>query len=221
MKIKFLALSFFMVTIVIPSQMVVVNEKLMTQLSKNQVVRLASNEAFLKSYEKQKELYDNINKKITQAVAIQEFIYDKLTKVNQTILQGKQLKYLYKYLGEVGEHSQKMLRLTAKNPQYAILLTEHYNRIVQEALLIQKELKEEILKEDKSILMDAYDREHLISRIFDRVRILHGNVMFINLMLERANETPYLYQVPYLRDYINTDKSVVEGIMRKYQYLKY
>ena len=221
MKIKFLALSFFMVTIVIPSQMVVVNEKLMTQLSKNQVVRLASNEAFLKSYEKQKELYDNINKKITQAVAIQEFIYDKLTKVNQTILQGKQLKYLYKYLGEVGEHSQKMLRLTAQNPQYAILLTEHYQRIVQETILLQKELREEVLREDNGLLIDPYDREHLISRIFDRVRILHGNVMFINLMLERANETPYLYQVPYLRDYINTDKSIVEDIMRKYEYLKY
>lgn len=203
------------------AQTVVINDKLIAQLTKNQAVRLASNEGFFKSYEKQKQIYDEVNKKITQAVAIQEFIYDKLTKVNQTILQGKQLKYLYKYLGEVGEHSQKMLRLTAKNPQYAILLTEHYNRIVQEVLLIQKELKEEILKEDKSILMDAYDREHLISRIFDRVRILHGNVMFINLMLERANETPYLYQVPYLRDYINTDKSIVEDIMRKYQYLKY
>lgn len=56
MKIKFLALSFFIGTSLIPSQMVVVNEQLMFQLSKNQAVRLASNEAFLKSYEKQKEL---------------------------------------------------------------------------------------------------------------------------------------------------------------------
>ena len=124
-------------------------------------------------------------------------------------------------MGEVGEHSGKMLRLTAKNPQYAVLLTEHYERIVKEAILIHKELRDEILREDKGLLMDAYDREHLISRIFDRVRILHGNVMFINLMLERANETPYLYQVPYLRDYITADKSIVEDIMRKYEYLKY
>ena len=201
--------------------MVVVNEQLMFQLSKNQAVRLASNNAFLKSYEKQKELYDNINKKITQAVAIQEFIYDKLTKINQTILQGKQLKYLYKYLGEVSENSGKMLRLTAKNPQYAILLTDYYEIIIKEVTLIYKELRDMILKEDKGLLIDAYDREHLIGRIFDRVRILHGNVMFINLMLERAKETPYLCQVPYLRDYITADKSIVEDIMRKYEYLKY
>ena len=72
-------------------QTVVVNDKLIAQLTKNQAVRLTSNEGFLKSYEKQKQLYDDINKKITQVVAIQEFIYDKLSKVNQTIKQGKQL----------------------------------------------------------------------------------------------------------------------------------
>ena len=114
-----------------------------------------------------------------------------------------------------------MLRLTAKNPQYAILLTDYYEIIIKEVTLIYKELRDMILKEDKGLLIDAYDREHLISRIFDRVRILHGNVMFINLMLERAKETPYLCQVPYLRDYITADKSIVEDIMRKYEYLKY
>jgi len=150
-----------------------------------------------------------------------EFIYDKLSKVNQTIKQGKQLKYLYKYLGEVGEHSGKMLKLTAKYPQYAILLTDHYHRIVQEILMIQKELKEEILREDSDLLIDPYDREVLISRIFDRVRILHANVMYINLMLERGKDTPYIYQIPHLGWYVNMDKSIVEDIMRKYQYLKY
>ena len=202
-------------------QTVVVNDKLIAQLTKNQAVRLTSNEGFLKSYEKQKQLYDDINKKITQVVAIQEFIYDKLSKVNQTIKQGKQLKYLYKYLGEVGEYSGKMLKLTAKYPQYAILLTDHYYRIVQEILMIQKELKEEILREDSDLLIDPYDREVLISRIFDRVRILHANVMYINLMLERGKDTPYIYQIPHLGWYVNMDKSIVEDIMRKYQYLKY
>ena len=189
-------------------QTVVINDKLIAQLTKNQAVRLTSNEGFLKSYEKQKQLYD-------------EFIYDKLSKVNQTIKQGKQLKYLYKYLGEVGEHSGKMLKLTAKYPQYAILLTDHYYRIVQEILMIQKELKEEILREDSDLLIDPYDREVLISRIFDRVRILHANVMYINLMLERGKDTPYIYQIPHLGWYVNMDKSIVEDIMRKYQYLKY
>ena len=47
-------------------QTVVVNDKLIAQLTKNQAVRLTSNEGFLKSYEKQKQLYDDINKKITQ-----------------------------------------------------------------------------------------------------------------------------------------------------------
>ena len=43
------------------AQSVVINEKLLAQLTKNHTVRLASNSAILSSYEKQKKLYDDIN----------------------------------------------------------------------------------------------------------------------------------------------------------------
>lgn len=192
----------------------------MVQLSKNQAARLASNEAFLKSYEKQKKLYDDVNKKITQIIFVQEFIYDKLTKVNQTIKQGKQLKYLYRYLDDVIKNSKKMLKLTAQKPQYAILQTRYYNAILKEVSLIYSELKDQILKEGDRILIDTYDREYLINKVFDRVRILHGNVLYINLILETAEERPYIYHIPTLDYYINLDKLIIDDILRKYNYLK-
>lgn len=218
MKIKYFLFLFF-IGIFIQSQ-VVVNDKLMVQLSKNQAARLASNEAFLKSYEKQKKLYDDVNKKITQIIFVQEFIYDKLTKVNQTIKQGKQLKYLYRYLDDVIKNSKKMLKLTAQKPQYAILQTRYYNAILKEVSLIYSELKDQILKEGDRILIDTYDREYLINKVFDRVRILHGNVLYINLILETAEERPYIYHIPTLDYYINLDKLIIDDILRKYNYLK-
>jgi hypothetical protein len=81
----------------IKSQQVVINEKLLAQLTKNQAVRLSSDKLFFNSYEKQKQLYDDIKGKITQVVAIQEYIYNKLTNVNMAIKQGKQMQYLYQY----------------------------------------------------------------------------------------------------------------------------
>lgn len=218
MKIKYFLFLFF-IGIFIQSQ-VVVNDKLMVQLSKNQAARLASNEAFLKSYEKQKKLYDDVNKKITQIIFVQEFIYDKLTKVNQTIKQGKQLKYLYRYLDDVIKNSKKMLKLTAQKPQYAILQTRYYNAILKEVSLIYSELKDQILKEGDRILIDTYDREYLINKVFDRVRILHGNVLYINIILETAEERPYIYHIPTLDYYINLDKLIIDDILRKYNYLK-
>ena len=75
------------------AQTVVYNDKLLMQLTKNQAVRLASNESYLNSYEKQKKTYDEIKQKIAQVVAIQEYIYEKLTNINSAIKQGKQLYY--------------------------------------------------------------------------------------------------------------------------------
>ena len=70
-------------------QTVVVNDKLIAQLTKNQAVRLTSNEGFLKSYEKQKQLYDDINKKSNQkAGSPKEF--NKLWIVKTTFLCKKE-----------------------------------------------------------------------------------------------------------------------------------
>ena len=98
------------------AQTVVYNDKLLIQLTKNQAVRLASNESYLNSYEKQKKTYDEINQKLAQIVAIQNFIYDKLTNVNAAIRQGKQLYYLSKTFGQIGVNANDVLSLTVISP---------------------------------------------------------------------------------------------------------
>ncbi|WP_078406535.1 hypothetical protein [Elizabethkingia anophelis] len=205
----------------VKSQQVVINEKLLAQLTKNQAVRLSSDKLFFNSYEKQKQLYDDIKGKITQVVAIQEYIYNKLTNVNMAIKQGKQLQYLYQYFGEIAQNSGEMLSLTSKNPEYAALLTKYYVFIGNEVLNIKKEVTEEILRESNDFLMDPYDREILLRKIFDRVRIINGTILYINLVLKNAKQTPYIYQIPVLSNYVNLDKMIVKDIIMKYGILKY
>ena len=99
------------------SQQIVINDKLLSQITVNHGVRLGSEETFLDSYEKQKELYDDINNKITQIIAIQEYIYQQLKNVNSALTQSKKLIYLYQYLGKIVTNSNKMLDLSAQHPE--------------------------------------------------------------------------------------------------------
>ncbi len=201
------------------SQQIVINEKLLTQLTKDHAVRLASEQTFLDSYEKQKELYDEINNKTTQIIAIQEYIYQQLKNVNSALTQSKKLVYLYQYLGKIVTNSNKMLDLSAQHPEYAILVSKYYVEIGKQVLKLQQEVSQDILNEDKDFLMDAMDREMLIEKIFTRVRNINGNILYIILRLQNAKKIPYLYQIPVLRNYINIDKAIVGGIITKYKYI--
>ena len=156
------------------AQTVVYNDKLLIQLTKNQAVRLASNESYLNSYEKQKKTYDEINQKLAQIVAIQNFIYDKLTNVNAAIRQGKQLYYLSKTFGQIGVNANDVLSLTAQYPEYAILLNRFYIGAAQELLKMQSELTNDILHEENDFLIDPYDRQILIQNLSTKAQMING-----------------------------------------------
>ena len=79
-------------------QQIVINDKLLVQMTTNHGVRLGSEQAFLNSYEKQKELYDDIKNKTAQVIAIQEYIYQQLKNVNSALKKKKKLIYMYQFL---------------------------------------------------------------------------------------------------------------------------
>lgn len=216
-KLSFVILMF--IGVFVNSQQVVINEKLLSQITVNHGVRLVSEQTFLDSYKKQKELYDEINNKITQVIAIQEYIYQQLKNVNSALTQSKKLIYLYQYLGRIVNNSNKMLYLTAQHPEYAILVSKYYVEIGKQTMKLQREVTQDILNENKDFLMDASDREMLIEKVFTRVRNINGNILYIILRLENAKKIPYLYQVPVLRNYLNIDKAIVSDIIQKYKYL--
>ena len=205
--------------ILIKSQQIVFNDKLFAQMTKDHAVRMGSEQAFLNSYEKQKQLYDDIKNKTAQVIAVQEYIYQQLKNVNSALTQSKKMMYLYQYLGKVVNNSNRMLDLSAQHPEYGILVSKYYFEIGNQAMKLKQEVSQDILNENKDFLMDASDREMLIEKVFTRVRNINGNILYIILRLENAKKIPYLYQIPKLRNYINIDKAIVGDIITKYKYI--
>ncbi|MDV3663483.1 hypothetical protein [Chryseobacterium sp.] len=203
----------------VKSQQIVINDKLLSQITVNHGVRLGSEQVFLDSYKKQNELYNEIKNKTAQVIAIQEYIYQQLKNVNSALTQSKKLIYLYQYVGKIVSNSNKMLDLSVQHPEYAVLVSKYYSAIGEQVLKLQKEVSADILNENKDFLMDAMDREMLLEKVFTRARNINGNILYIILRLENAKKIPYLYQVPVLRNYINVDRAIVGDIIQKYKYI--
>lgn len=218
-KLLTLSIAVYGASLQLNAQTLVYNDKLLVQLTKNQAVRLASNESYLNSYEKQKKIYDDVNQKIAQIVAIQEYIYDKLTNVNSAIRQGKQLYYLSKTLAQIGINANDVLSLTAQHPEYAILLNRFYIGATQELLKMQSELTNDILHEENDFLMDPYDRQELIQNLSTKAQMINGYLICIKIRLKNAKKTPYIYQIPTINTYVNLDRMIVKGIIEKYKFI--
>ena len=218
-KLLTLSIAVYGASLQLNAQTLVYNDKLLVQLTKNQAVRLASNESYLKSYEKQKKTYDDVNHKIAQIVAIQEYIYDKLTNVNSAIRQGKQLYYLSKTFAQIGINANDVLSLTAQHPEYAILLNRFYIGATQELLKMQSELTNDILHEENDFLMDSYDRQELIQNLSTKAQMVNGYLICIKIRLKNAKKIPYIYQIPTINTYVNLDRMIVKGIIEKYKFI--
>ncbi len=218
-NILFFSISVCSAFLKLHGQTVVYNDKLLIQLTKNQAVRLASNDSYLNSYEKQKKTYDEINQKIAQVVAIQEYIYDKLTNINSAIKQGKQLYYLSKTFVQIGTNANDVLSLTAQHPEYAILLNRFYIGATQELLKMQSELTNDILHEENDFLMDPYDRQVLIQNLSTKAQMVNGYLICIKIRLKNARKTPYIYQIPTINTYVNLDRAIVKNIMTNYNFI--
>ena len=218
-KLLTLSIAVYGASLQLNAQTLVYNDKLLVQLTKNQAVRLASNESYLNSYEKQKKIYDDVNQKIAQIVAIQEYIYDKLTNVNSAIRQGKQLYYLSKTFAQIGINANDVLSLTAQHPEYAILLNRFYIGATQELLKMQSELTNDILHEENDFLMDPYDRQELIQNLSTKAQMINGYLICIKIRLKNAKKTPYIYQIPTINTYANLDRMIVKGIIEKYKFI--
>lgn len=206
-------------TTALKSQQIVFNDRLLAQLQKNQLVRLASEKGFFKSYEKQKELYNKATKKVAQVVAIQEYIYDKLYNVNSLFRQGKKVKYIYDDIKIISENTSKILQLSTKLPQYQPFLIKEYESIIKESLNLKTFIQDNVLKKDHKSLMDPYDRDELLDEIAIKVYTIRGYTYYIISYLEWAKDTPYLMHIPEIKGYVDLDRMIVSDIIRQYKYL--
>jgi hypothetical protein len=198
------------------SQTIVHNEKLFSQITKNQAVRLASNESILNSYEKQKKIYDEVNKKLIQIVAIQDFIYSNLVNIKMGIKQGKSIKYLLEIFREIGKNGKDMIELTVKHPEYAVLFNQYHINAGTQLMEMEAEFRNEIMREDQDFLMDPYQRQQILRNLYTRASLINGNLIYIKLLMKDRKKVPYIYQIPAIGNYINLDKGIVLHIMQQY-----
>ncbi|MBF5026950.1 hypothetical protein [Planobacterium oryzisoli] len=202
----------------LPAQsLVVVNEKLLFQLSKNQLARKASTTQFESSIKKQNALLESASKKAALVLYSHEVLYQKLYEVDALIKDSHQVLKIGKLLEDLGKSLGKLSRHSLDSPEYSLLLSRFYLHFYSESLLLKDLIAKEILSEDPKLLLTSYHRDLLLSKVVHRLQSLYNTSSYILSALEFSKKRPYLEQIPGLEDYINLDRELVRSILSKYQ----
>ena len=191
------------------------NLEMQSQVTANHTIRMASEQAHRNSYEKQKNLYNEAKEKLTAVVVIKDNIYGYLKNVNSGLKQAKQVQYLFEDYQRLLKNMEKMLELTANKPQYAILITRFYERVILHAIEAYGGVNDIVMKEDADYLMDSYDRQYILNKLHKEVRVMNGWVLHINNYLSKAEKKPYLRHIKIFNNWYVKDKSIIESIIRK------
>lgn len=155
----------------------------------------------------------------TQMVAandIQNRILKGLNEVSGTLQNGLQVKGIYSQLDRCYEYVEEIGYLASNKPQYTIFAIKASQKTYEQSLKIVTDVTE-LLKSGDLNLATAGDRYKLLHNISENVKNLKLWLLAIKMRMERAISVGFWNSLNPFADYINTDKSIVENIMKRYE----
>ncbi|GIJ95371.1 hypothetical protein CAPN002_25890 [Capnocytophaga stomatis] len=148
---------------------------------------------------------------------VQEKVYKGLSEVSGTLSNGLQVKSILSQIEHCSKYSKNITDLVKRNPQYAFFGAKASQKAYEQILKISSEVTS-VIKSGGDNLMMAGDRYKLLDSIEEKVRILKIWLITVQLSLESAERIGFLRSINPFQGYINTDKDIVENIMRKYKH---
>ncbi|WP_068596988.1 hypothetical protein [Vaginella massiliensis] len=147
---------------------------------------------------------------------IQNKILKGLNEVSGTLQNGIQVKEIYYELQRCYRYAKEVGDLAAEKPQFAIFGVKATQKTYEQSLNIITDVTE-LLKSGDLNLATAGDRYRLLHNIYENVINLKLWLLAIKMRMERAISVGFWNAINPFAGYINTDKSIVENIMRRYE----
>ena len=175
---------------------------------------------------KQEQVIDETNKlqkaqawvgsQMMVANDIQNKILKGLSEVSGTLQNCIQVKQIYSELEKCYKYADDVAKLASQNPQFAIFGVKASQKTYEQSIKIVTDVSE-LLSSGQLNLATAGDRYKLLFNISENVRSLKLWLLAIRLRIQRAVNVGFWNAINPFSKYINTDKSIVENIMKRYE----
>lgn len=155
---------------------------------------------------------------MTEAGRVQNKVLKGLSEVSGTVSNAYQVKEIYFNLKVAGDYINDIAKIAARHPQYSALSVKATKHGKEQIVKSSTEIAN-ILKGGELDLMTSGDRYKLLMRIQEETQMLRVYLLTILLPMERAEQIGFWKAINPFQGWIDTDKSIVENILRQYDWL--
>lgn len=165
-----------------------------------------------------KKVQATVGVAMAEAGKIQNKVYKGLSEVSGTLSNAYQVKEIYYNIEVSTEYIKEIGQLAKRHPQYSVLSIKSAQKSKEKILQATTEISN-ILKGGELNLMTAGDRYKLLYRIEHETQMLRIYLLNILLPMQRAEQIGFWRAINPFQGYIDTDKTIVENILRQYEWL--
>jgi hypothetical protein len=193
-----------------------------TDLPVQQIKNTAAKNLWLGMHRERLEEVRSHREKVLAALGtierIQAQVYSALTQVQSAVSDGATVRHIIRRIPKVVQTMGEAARLAVDRPELLPLVVREADLCQMRLVRLAAYLNETLLTRNEAVLMDPARRGELVRRVYDEVRVTEAlaESMVQKLRMSRFQDVVQSV-VPY-RDYIQMDKAVIDGILRRWKY---
>lgn len=218
-KVIFLALVLFALQQT-RAQRIVFDRDHFSIVNQNGLARLSAELALQSSYNKIESNLSDIKINISALVLTEQLIFNSLTQVDQGLKSGLMVADIYNLLDEIYQESTQLVSFASAHPQLLIFAEAFCSQAKARGVNLLSDVSQRILAQKADLLMNAEKRDALLRKISLELRVIRALVFSVRKSMFWASQRSLLSQLNPFKDFLNTDKRLVEQVISRYKTLK-
>ena len=151
---------------------------------------------------------------------VQKNIYEGLTQISGALRNAMGIKRSAQYLVDIFENMQKVKDHAVGNPALLLFAEEGGRKFRNEAIELSSYITEFAMKGGKDNLMDAGERQKIVTHIEDQMLILSAISYGMHRSMFYAKRRGILKSINPWQTWVNRDVQIADDVVREFEYLK-
>lgn len=199
-------------------QRIVFDQKHFQTVNENGAVRYSAEMAHNQYLEKIDNNLQTININTGSVVLAQSIIYNGLANVNSALKNGLAVKDMVLLVADIVQYSRQMVDMAKSEPHLLLFAEDIGMQMKMRSTRLVNDVSGFIL--NQNVLTDYNSRDQLLRKVTQELQIICGLVYGAWKAMFWAKQRGVFRSINPYADYINTDRQVVQDIIRNSKYLK-